>query len=430
MGATLSTQYQALQPSQMTSRNVWQPQNAPRSIEQMETSMLWHSILVWVVLPLCIGLQVLIPALAPSCGSGYTNWSLLFMLLVELHHLWAERRAWSGMRDLISPPEASVLRQLGVLASRRRCVLLGILEDLDLYTDLAFPFIALACDDEHVITNLWSDAWDKVPVLGHLMSQIILTLRFFGVALIAVGLNVVVSGITKIFIMMAAALTHRDSMKLWEAQQWRIPTEAFFSWAQAAECAMMPSVAVLSEEMAAGQRYRYRPNADSATTTKMREDYEHGKVTEEALMTSGIHDTAEEDKIQAAERRHFNLILFQKVFLGNVLALWLQSSFLALTFQDGYSPAQIKLIISMIFSGLQAAVRCCHVSSQTGLAGLCVSILVMFFVAWSFLKVYEAYHCKYHLWNLTTGCGRTLLHHHDQARSYRAEKSVLQIGGG
>jgi hypothetical protein len=26
--------------------------------------------------------------------------------------------------------------------------------------------------------------------------------------------------------------------------------------------------------------------------------------------------------------------------------------------------------------------------------------------------------------------GRTLLHHHDQARSYRAEKSVLQIGGG
>ena len=29
--------------------------------------------LAQVVLPLCIGLQVLIPALAPSCGSGYTN---------------------------------------------------------------------------------------------------------------------------------------------------------------------------------------------------------------------------------------------------------------------------------------------------------------------------------------------------------------------
>jgi len=383
---------------------MWQPQNAAGSIQKLETSLLSHSILLWVVLPLCIGLEVIIPALAPSCDGGYTNYSLLLVLFLEIHHLWAEGRAWWGLRDLVSPPEVSVLRQLGVLASRRRYVLLGVLEDLDLYTDLAFPFIALACDANHSKTILWSRAWAEVPVLGHMFSQVILMLRFFGVALIAVGLNVAVSGLMKIAGMLMAALNRRREMKFWEEQKWRFPGELYFDWARAAECAMMPSVAVLSEEVAASRRFRFKAQGDSAASTKAREDYEHGKVTEETLMTSGIHDTQEEDKIQSAETWHFSMILLQKVFLGNVLALWLQGSFVALTFADGYSTARVKLIISMIFSGLQAAVRCLRVCHQTGSLGLSISIFVMFFVIWSFVKVYKAYVCPDHLWNLTTGC--------------------------
>eukprot|EP00434_Breviolum_minutum_P012447 symbB.v1.2.010966.t1/scaffold727.1/size198231/11 len=70
---------------------------------------------------------------------------------------------------------------------------------------------------------------------------------FFGVALIAVGLNVAVSGLMKIAGMLLAGLNRRREMKFWEEQKWRFPGELYFDWARAAECAMMPSVAVLSE---------------------------------------------------------------------------------------------------------------------------------------------------------------------------------------
>lgn len=366
--------------------------------------MLWHALLVWVVLPGCIALQAFVPALEPTCSHGYTNWSLFLLLALEIHHIWAEMRAWAGLRELVSPPELSVLRQLGVLASRRRCVLLGILEDADLYTDLAFPFIAWACDSEQndLITTLWSRAWHQVPLVGHALANVVLRLRFWGIAMLVLVANVCVSGLWKIVNMILDGRAHRQQMPFVEQQQWRIHTRWFFNWAQAAETAMMPSVAVLSEELAAEQRWRWNKKGDAAMSTKAREDIYYGKTTEEALMTS---ETAVlDEEVNHSEHRHFNTVLIQKVLLGNVMALWLQSSFLALTFQHGMSQARIKLAISMIFSALQAAVRCYRVSTQTGVCGLCVSVVVMFFVAWSFVKVWKAYTCEDHLWNLTTGC--------------------------
>eukprot|EP00438_Fugacium_kawagutii_P006659 Skav225698 [mRNA] locus=scaffold1817:161499:172308:+ [translate_table: standard] len=124
-------------PRTSLSSGIWEPVSPENSIQRLEGSLLSHSCLVWVLLPACVALQVFIPSLAPTCNSGYTNWSLLLVLLLEIHHLWAER--WPG----------------------------------------------------------GSSAGVAVPAPG----------PFFGVALIAVGLNVAVSGVLKIFAMVAAVRT-------------------------------------------------------------------------------------------------------------------------------------------------------------------------------------------------------------------------------
>lgn len=75
----------------------------------LEDSLLWHSLLVWVValqssprsscevvMPACIVAQTYVPLLEPTCLNGYTNWSLLLLLVLEIHHILAERRGFKA----------------------------------------------------------------------------------------------------------------------------------------------------------------------------------------------------------------------------------------------------------------------------------------------------------------------------------------------
>ncbi|CAE7241517.1 PUB49 [Symbiodinium sp. CCMP2592] len=178
MGSTTSAesrgQYSKMN-RQTTSSVIWQPLDAKRSMSQLEGSMSLHALLLWVGMPVCLAVQNLIPPLRPTCASGFSNWSFLLLLLVEAHHIYQERKAWTAVRDLITPPELSVLRQLGILRMRLRHVILGILEDVDLYMDFAFPFVALACDRDdpsNPMTEHWAEAWRQVPILGHLLAKI------------------------------------------------------------------------------------------------------------------------------------------------------------------------------------------------------------------------------------------------------------------
>ncbi|CAE7866296.1 CYP65 [Symbiodinium microadriaticum] len=163
-----------------TSSVVWQPLDAKKSMAQLEGSMSLHALLLWVGMPVCLAVQNLIPPLRPTCVSGFSNWSFLLLLLVEAHHIYQERKAWTAVRDLITPPELSVMRQLGILRMRLRHVILGILEDVDLYMDFAFPFVALACDRDdpsNPMTEHWAEAWRQVPILGHFLAKIVLRVR-------------------------------------------------------------------------------------------------------------------------------------------------------------------------------------------------------------------------------------------------------------
>jgi len=394
-----------------SSISIWEPKNGRASIQSLEGGYLRQAVLVWVVLPVFVAVQELLPFTQPTCSHGFSNWGLIVLAVVELHHIFAESQCWAAAKELLAPPELSVLRQLQILRNRSRYVLLGILEVVDVYTDFSFPFIVLACDE--LTTERWSEAWAEVPLVGAFMSQIVRTMRFWGITLVIALINISVTGLYGLWKMKCNVDMRKQKLDLNATGQFpRISGEVFFGWAQSAETAMMPSVAMLCEEMASQKMWQYDASKDTSQATQARANFVHDKIDQATLAKSEINNFEEEDRVRAAGTLHYLLLLFVKVFIGNALSLWFQGSFLALTFELTAPEARIKVIISMCISTLQALVRCCTASDKLGLPGLVMSIFIMLFIGWSFVKVYHAYTCPDHVWNLTTGCVESEHAHH------------------
>ena len=74
----------------------------------------------------------------------------------RLAHAHLER----AIRAAISHPEFVVLRHYGVLHSRGKMILMGIMEEFDLFTDLAFPFLAYTCDGKEVFDQTSTAAFE------------------------------------------------------------------------------------------------------------------------------------------------------------------------------------------------------------------------------------------------------------------------------
>eukprot|EP00930_Biecheleria_cincta_P008636 TRINITY_DN110161_c0_g1_i1.p1 TRINITY_DN110161_c0_g1~~TRINITY_DN110161_c0_g1_i1.p1 ORF type:complete len:402 (-),score=52.75 TRINITY_DN110161_c0_g1_i1:181-1386(-) len=376
----------------------WVPSNPDQSIRQLEGSMMRHALISWVLLPILVVAMGFVPQLAASCSSGFTNLSLLMLLLIEVHHIFAESQSWAAVKDLIAPPELAVLRQLGVLRQRSRWVFLGILEVIDLYTDLVFPWIAHSCD--LILTENWTRAWSEVPFVGPYIAGPLEWIRFWGFSLLGVSINVVVTGLFGLWKMQTNARFREQTINVQ-----RISGDIFFGWTQSAETALMPSVSMLCEEMASERQFAYDlTKIDTVGATEARRDIIHGKADDTDVWRAELFDSSEREKVVGAGSLHYWLLLFVKVCLGNVFSLWIQGSFLALTFETTEVEARVKLIVSMVISAVQAAVRCCAASSHLGLPGCVVSVCIMGIIAWSFVKVYHAYTCPGHLWNLTSGC--------------------------
>merc|ERR1719188_1588970 len=89
--STEASGYEALDPGKVTELLLAQLQN--------------HALLAWVFLPACSVLQWALPPLRPDCAHGYSNWVLLVVLLIVLHHVYAESTAWSAAKALLTPPE-------------------------------------------------------------------------------------------------------------------------------------------------------------------------------------------------------------------------------------------------------------------------------------------------------------------------------------
>lgn len=387
------------------------PLDASGTVAALEGHFYRHAFATWLGLPLVALLEVLIPQLRASCHEGYPDVTLIFVAVFVLHWFYSETSAWQAVKQLIAPPELTILRHLGVLRKRRWKMVQGFLEQIDLYTDLTFPFIARSCGVH--LTRKWSVAWSQ-SAFGHFVDPVILTLRFWGLALIIAATNVAVTGLFGIYrIRMHVQVRQKTlsyDLSASDADHvGRVNGEVYFGWAQSAETAMMPSVACICEEMASQKRFTFDKKKNNLESMQARYDkvFKKGFANLEAMESK---DDAEIHRVDSAAFTHYVALLLVKVLIGNVVQLWMQATFFALTFDEIRPKARNKLLFSMVISVAQAFLRCMNVTAKKPKIGLPFTLVAMFIICFAMAKVYFAFICDYHVWNLTsfmqgeTGC--------------------------
>ena len=357
------------------------------AVQDLRTHFLRHSFLSWVLLPLAVyGWESLAPLhWKASCSQGYSLASLFPLGFVELHYLYSESCAWSAMKSLLSEPELVVLKHFGVLQHRKWLLLLGVCEGFILFTDMNFPFVARACDD--ILTEDWSKAWQDVPVVGYFVASLVGRLRFWGFALLATLTVILTNGV--LGLLLCIPFSH-------DAQ----PSGSdFVAWARAAETAMMPSVALLAEEMANQKRHLldYSQATSDPGTFGNKLDADAAVMFEDFNQRLAAH-------IHFSESAHFMLLMLGKLLLGRCLQLSIQSSFLALAFHQEAAGAKNKVILGFCLNTTLLVHRTLHSMRMLGCVGLPLLLLIVVCVAWAGAKIALAFVCKDHLWNLTTGC--------------------------
>ena len=310
--------------------------------------------------------------------------SLFPLGFVELHYLYAESCAWSAMKSMLSEPELVILKHFGVLQHRKWLLLLGLCEAFLLFTDMTFPFVARACDD--ILTEDWGKAWRDVPFVGRLTAELVGALRFWGFALLATLTVILTNGV--LGLLLCIPFSHNG----------QATGSDFVAWARAAETAMMPSVALLAEEMANQKRHLVdysRGEGSESFGNKL--DPDAAVMFEDFNQKLAAH-------IHFSESAHFMLLMLGKLLLGRCMQLWIQSSFLALAFHREGAGAKDKVILGCCLGATLLVHRTLHSMRMLGCMGLPLLFLIIACVAWAGAKIALAFVCKDHLWNLTTGC--------------------------
>mmetsp|Transcript_22787 Transcript_22787/g.41452 ORF Transcript_22787/g.41452 Transcript_22787/m.41452 type:complete len:423 (+) Transcript_22787:92-1360(+) len=381
------------------SSTIYEPLDFVGIVHRLQAYVWYLGLVTWLLVPLYCLSQLLVPPIQPTCSKGFDNLTLIGVALYEAFYIYSEGVAWVSTRQLLAPPEITILRGYGVLRKRRRYVALGIIESLDLYTDVCFPFIAHACSAH--LTSRFRQTWLIVPVIGEFVASVVDVIRFWGICLMFASLNVFVSGFWGLY-HMHVTHNHVETTVLASNSTKRISGETFFYWAMAAETANLPSVGMLSEEIAAINKFRYDDTKDTVEVAEARDKAKHGKGTMEAAILAETVRAEEEAKVNAAGNRHYILVMLVKVIVGNAFQLWMQSSFFGLTFDVTGHEARVKIIISMLLSTITALVRVKMIVPKTGALGMLLAGLTVFLVVWSAAKIYFAYKCESHVWNLSS----------------------------
>lgn len=357
-----------------------------------------HAFLVWILLPIFAVIQAVVPGLEPSCSDGYSNYSFGFVVLILAHHLYAEKCVWAAAKSLCTQPELCVLRQLGVLRRRRRLVLLGLMQDLDLYSNLMFPLVARSCD--FMIAAQYLRSWEVVPVMGPVLVVVVRNLRFWGSAAILMGVTILLG---------AGGLCYhvlRHGRIPDQMGQPRLLGGDFVLLAQHAELALTPSVTALCEAMSEQRRHVFLDN-DAGEEVQARRKLLLGRLRKEDFQKMELANHDEREEVQAREVVHLSIHLAFKVLIGVVLQLWLQASFFELSYDVAGAEAKYKVVAGMLIAivlVLVTALRFCDVASKLGCIGVALFTVCALVIAWSIAKVYFGVKCSDHLWNLSTGC--------------------------
>ncbi|CAK0793787.1 unnamed protein product [Prorocentrum cordatum] len=226
------------------------------------------------------------------------------------------------------------------------------------------------------------------------MVWVLKNLRFWGLALLLVGAYVALS--------VGELCRHYG---LWPARA-RMLASDFVNLARFAEVALFPSIAALCEEMSEQRRHVYVDN-DAGEEVQARRNLALGKIRTEDFQKMELADRTEFDGVSDQEHVHLLTQLGLKVLTGVILQLWVQASFYELGFDAAGEAARHEVVAGMLISAVlvfATALRFCDVASKLGCVGVSLFLVCALVVVWSAAKVYFAYVCSDHLWNLSTGC--------------------------
>mmetsp|Transcript_3755 Transcript_3755/g.10894 ORF Transcript_3755/g.10894 Transcript_3755/m.10894 type:complete len:408 (-) Transcript_3755:131-1354(-) len=381
---------------------VYTPVAVTSIIAQLETKFWQHSVLKWLIVPVYVAVvSVAIPFLRPTCANGINFWALLPIAPVLLHHLHVESVAWNCVKSVTTPPEVCILRQLGELRKRRGLLILGVLESLDLYIDLMFPAVAFACDA--IVTDPWVEMCRHSPVTRNIIPQVVKVLHFGGCAVLICLTTIFCHGIAGIFDIRSRKVHENSLVNYQSGEAPRISAQVYVAWARSAATAGLPSVANFCEAMANQRRWVFGQK-DAKTRTDGRKRLAFGKITKEEMNDMQLADSEEQARIRRSMHDHSIKMLVVHVLLGNILQLFVQSSFFMLTFEHNTPRARGQLIVSLAVSSTVALFRSGRLALRMGWSGIAPGLLCLGCVAWVVAKVVFAYKCEDHLWNLTSGC--------------------------
>lgn len=377
-----------------------EPRDLLADAEAFRSASTHHALLCWVVLPVYIVLQVMVPFSRPTCHNAYSDLAVLALVGLLAHYVYMERKGWTAMKGLLSRAELTIMKNLNIFKRRKWMFLFGLIMVLDLYTDLMFPFLAKSCNQG--LTKNWQTAWKEVPVVGHFIVHWLEIFRFWGFSMCFILVHVFLEGGLGISRMMSTTLL------VYEGENCGAPvmtSEMYFSIADSACTSLLPSVVMFSREMGRLKRFVFNKDADTLKAMKACEKKElgmgtQGSKTETALFNQEVMENAEKMELfQVLQGMVFN------VMCGHAASLWLQASFFSLSYKWLGLESKIKLVLSMILSTIVALVRCWNFCTDAGVIVLLAALPTLLLVLWAAAKVCAAlFICEDHIWNLTTGC--------------------------
>lgn len=265
-------------------------------------------------------------------------------------------------------------------------------------SDALFTGTSAACSDE--ITNLWLQSWHDVPG-GGLMVPMLSKLGFSGLALMLFITNAYLPQLLVVYAPFApfVALVFVLLVMLW----------ASFGWLVGLAAMLAVYAFVICSPIGRGQMDLFHQQVDS----------------QDLGLAFYVGAEVVELRPQASEERAV-IILGTKLLLENLLQLWLQSSYLSLSFDRmdtfarwqamasigvgllvaGGKGLQISaVVVPGVAGGAGRVVRECD-SIRLILGAIGVFMMLGGFggLAWVAAKVVFIFRCDSHVWNLSTGC--------------------------
>ncbi|CAE7864614.1 unnamed protein product [Symbiodinium necroappetens] len=358
-----------------------------REVDRRDPALVLAAVLYWVVMPIAL----VSLGFGATCEEGPPNLAYItYGVFFAVHFVCIFRAMLGSLRKDLHKSTPKLVFMLGLAA----------LEHFDMASDALFTGTSAACSDS--ITSLWLQSWHDVPG-GGLMVPMLSKLGFSGVALFIT--NAYLPQLLSVWALFApfVALVFVLLVMLW----------ASFGWLVGLAAMLAVYALVICSPIGREQMGVFHQEVDS----------------EDRRLALFVGAEVAELPANGPQSSLGRVIFFlgTKLVLENLLQLWLQSSYLSLSFGQMDTFARWQALASIGVGllvaggkGLQISafvvpllaryagesVRRCNIIFLVIFGAVPVFMMLGGFggLAWVLAKVIFIFRCDSHVWNLSTGC--------------------------